>query len=80
MAGRAAVQATPPPATEALRSVPGRNRTTEVAAASLRSPVRGLRTVRAGRSIFSNTPNPVTETFSPPATVEVMVSTTAFSA
>ena len=55
----------PSPATEALRSVPGRKRTTEVGAASLRSPVRGLRTVRAGRSTFSNTPKPVTDTFSP---------------
>src|SRR4051794_32563303 len=73
-------EADAPSDTEALRSVPGRNRTIEVGGASLRSPVRGLRTVRAGRSTFSNTPNPVTETFSPVAIVAVMVSTTAFRA
>src|SRR4051794_41521820 len=73
-------EADAPSDTDALRSVPGRNRTIEVGGASLRSPVRGLRTVRAGRSTFSNTPNPVTETFSPVATVAVIGSTPPFRA
>ena len=55
------------PATYALRSVPARNRGMAVALARLRSPVRGLRTIRADRCTFSKTPKPVIVTFSPPA-------------
>ena len=51
-----------------------------MALARLRSPVRGLRTIRAERFTFSNTPNPVMVTFSPLAVWNVMVSTTAFNA
>ena len=55
------------PETYALRSVPARNRGTAVALARLRSPVRGLRTIRAERCTFSKTPKPVIVTFSPAA-------------
>jgi hypothetical protein len=68
------------PETTALRSAPGRNFGTAVSAAWVRSPVRGLRTVRASRTLFSNEPNPVIATFSPRATSRVMVSMTASSA
>ncbi len=68
------------PATTALSSAPGRNFATEVFFARLRSPVRGLRTIRAGRSIRSNAPKPVMPTFSPDATCRVMVSSTDSSA
>src|SRR5271165_5498991 len=44
------------------------------------APVAGLRAVRAGRSLFSNTPNPVMATLSPLATADWMVSSTAFTA
>jgi len=44
------------------------------------APVAGLRAVRAGRSLFSKTPNPVMATLSPLATADWMVSSTAFTA
>src|SRR5271167_3797543 len=44
------------------------------------APVAGLRAVRAGRSLFSKTPNPVMATLSPLATADWMVSSTAFKA
>ena len=46
----------------------------------IRSPVCGLRTQRALRTVFSNEPNPVIATFSPLATSRVMVSSTDSSA
>ena len=46
----------------------------------IRSPVCGLRTQRALRTVFSNEPNPVMATFSPRATSRVMVSSTDSSA
>ena len=55
------------PETYAFRSVPARKRGTAVALAFLRSPVRGLRTIRADRWTFSKTPKPVIVTFSPAA-------------
>ncbi len=64
------------PETTALRLAPGRNFGTAVFFARVRSPVRGLRTIRAGRTAFSNAPNPVMATFSPFATSRVMVLTT----
>jgi hypothetical protein len=51
------------PAMIALSSVPGRNRATAVFFARTRSPVAGLRTMRAGRITFSKAPNPVMATF-----------------
>jgi hypothetical protein len=68
------------PETTALRSAPGLNFGTAVFLAWIRSPVRGLRTVRASRTRFSKEPNPVIATFSPRATSRVMVSMTASSA
>ena len=68
------------PATTAFSSAPGRNFATAVFLARLRSPVRGLRTMRAGRLIFSKVPKPVMPTFSPAATCRVMVSSTDSSA
>ena len=53
------------PDTYAFRSEPARNRGTAVALARFRSPVRGLRTIRAARGTFSKTPKPVIETFWP---------------
>ena len=44
------------------------------------SPVCGLRTVRALRTVFSKEPNPVMATFSPFATWRVIVSSTMSSA
>lgn len=57
------------PLTKLLKSEPGRNFGTDVFFTRTRSPVAGLRAVRAGRSTFSNTPNPVMTTFSPAVTV-----------
>jgi hypothetical protein len=68
------------PDTTAFRSAPGLNFGTAVFFARMRSPVRGLRTMRAGRMRFSNDPNPVIATFSPLATSRVMVSSTDSSA
>src|SRR5262249_34393663 len=68
------------PLTRALKSAPGRNFGTEDAATWIGAPVAGLRAVRAGRSLFSKTPNPVMATLSPLATADWMVSRTAFSA
>jgi hypothetical protein len=64
------------PETTAFRSAPARNFGTAVFLARVRSPVRGLRTMRAGRMVFSKAPNPVMATFSPLATSRVMVSRT----
>src|SRR4051794_18423794 len=56
------------PLTTPLNCEPGRNFGTDVFFTLTASPVRGLRPVRAARSTFSNTPNPVMATFSPWAT------------
>jgi hypothetical protein len=64
------------PDTTAFRSAPARNLGTAVFLARVRSPVRGLRTIRAGRTAFSNAPKPVIATFSPLATSRVIVSST----
>jgi hypothetical protein len=66
--------------TMALKSAPARNLGTEVLGTLTAAPVAGLRAVRAARSCFSNTPNPVMDTLSPRATVSWIVSSTAFTA
>jgi hypothetical protein len=63
-----------------FRSAPGVNLGTDFFFVRTRSPVCGLRTMRALRTRFSNDPNPVMATFSPLATSRVMVSSTASSA
>ncbi len=68
------------PLTRALKSAPARNLGTELLGTWMVAPVAGLRAVRAGRSLFSNTPNPVMATLSPAATADWMVSSTAFTA
>jgi D-alanine-D-alanine ligase len=68
------------PLTRALKSAPARNFGTEDAATWMGAPVAGFRAVRAGRSLFSKTPNPVIATLSPLATATWMVSRTAFNA
>ena len=68
------------PDTKALSSAPARNFGTAVFFARVRSPVRGLRTIRAGRTALSKAPNPVMATFSPLTTSRVTVSTTDSSA
>ncbi len=55
----------------------GRKSITTLADAWKSSPVLGLRTIRAGRTAFSNAPKPLMATFSPRATSRVMVSRTA---
>ncbi len=65
------------PDTTAFSSAPARNFGTDVFFACTLSPVRGLRTMRAGRTAFSKAPNPVMATFSPRATSRAMVSITA---
>ena len=57
------------PFTTFLNSWPARNAGTEVFFTLTFSPVAGLRAVRAARSRFSNTPKPVSPTFSPFCTV-----------
>jgi D-alanine-D-alanine ligase len=69
-----------PPLTRALKSAPARNFGTELLGTWMVAPVAGLRAVRAGRSLFSKTPNPVMATLSPAATADWMVSSTAFTA
>lgn len=64
------------PETTAFRSAPARNFGTAVFFARVRSPVRGLRTMREGRMAFSKAPKPVIATFSPLDTSRVMVSRT----
>lgn len=64
------------PETVALRSAPGRNFGTDVFFARVRSPVRGLRTMRAGRSTFSKAPKPVIATLLPLTSSRVTVSRT----
>src|SRR5580692_11407193 len=68
------------PLTRALKSAPARNFGTELLGTSMVAPVAGLRAVRAGRSLFSKTPNPVMATLSPLATADWMASSTAFTA
>src|SRR5579875_66495 len=68
------------PFTRALKSEPARNLGTEDLGTLMDAPVAGLRAMRAGRSAFSNTPNPVIATLSPLATACWMVSRTAFTA
>jgi hypothetical protein len=68
------------PLTRALKSAPGRNFGTELLGTWTVAPVAGLRAVRAGRSLFSKTPNPVMATLSPAATADWMVSSTALTA
>ena len=68
------------PETMFFRSWPAVNLGTCVAFALIRSPVRGLRTMRALRTRFSNEPKPVMATFSPLATSRLMVSRTDSSA
>ncbi len=68
------------PDTTAFSSAPARNFGTAVFFARTRSPVRGFRTIRAGRTFFSNAPKPVMATFSPRATSRAIVSSTASSA
>lgn len=68
------------PDTTALRSAPGLNFGMRVFLALMRSPVRGLRTHRASRSLLSKEPKPVMATFSPLATSRVIVSITDSSA
>jgi len=64
------------PDTKAFNSAPARNFGTAVFFARVLSPVRGFRTMRAGRIAFSKAPNPVIATFSPRATSAVIVLTT----
>ena len=64
------------PETTAFSSAPARNFGTAVFLARVRSPVRGLRTMRAGRMVLSKAPKPVMATFSPLATSRVIVSST----
>jgi hypothetical protein len=68
------------PETYAFSSAPALNFGTAVFFARVRSPVRGFRTMRAGRTTFSKAPKPVMATFSPRATSAVMVLTTVSSA
>src|SRR6476646_8312853 len=68
------------PLTSALKSAPARNLGTEELGTWMVAPVAGLRAVRAGRSLFSKTPNPVMASLSPLATADWMVSSTAFTA
>ena len=68
------------PETMFFRSWPAVNLGTCVAFALIRSPVRGLRTMRALRTRFSKEPKPVMATFSPLATSRLMVSRTDSSA
>src|SRR5215469_16553089 len=55
--------------TMALKSAPALNLGTDVFGTLTAAPVAGLRAVRAGRTCFSNTPNPEMATLSPLATV-----------
>ena len=64
------------PETTAFSLAPARNFGTAVFFARVRSPVRGLRTMRDGRMTFSKAPKPVIATFSPLDTSRVMVSRT----
>src|SRR6266851_10434103 len=68
------------PLTTALKSAPARNFGTDDLGTRMGAPVAGLRAVRAGRTAFSNTPKPVMATLSPLATVDWIVSRSAFTA
>lgn len=63
-----------------FRSAPALNFGTAVFFARLRSPVRGLRTIRDGRAIFSKAPKPVIATFSPLTSSRSITSMTESSA
>ena len=65
------------PETTALNSVPGRNLGSLVALIFTVSPVRGLRPRRALRAWLSNTPKPLTATFSPRTTAFLVSSMNA---
>jgi hypothetical protein len=64
------------PETYAFSSAPALNFGTAVFFARVRSPVRGFRTMRAGRTTLSKAPKPVMATFSPFDTSVVIVLTT----
>lgn len=64
------------PETNAFSSAPALNFGTAVFLARLRSPVRGLRTMRDGRITFSKAPKPVIATFSPLTSSRVTTSRT----
>src|SRR5690242_19535933 len=68
------------PLTTALKSAPARNLGTDDLGTLMVAPVAWLRAVRAGRTAFSNTPNPVIATLSPLATVTWIVSRSALTA
>src|SRR5262249_21675399 len=68
------------PLTRALKSAPARNFGTDDFGTLMDAPVAGFRAIRAGRSVFSKTPNPVIATLSPFATASWMVSRIAFTA
>lgn len=64
------------PETNFLSWAPALNFGTAVFFARLRSPVRGLRTIRDGRATFSKAPKPVMATFSPLTSSRVTTSRT----
>lgn len=68
------------PDTICFSSAPALNFGTAVFLARLRSPVRGLRTIRDGRATFSKAPKPVMATFSPLTSSRWMTSMTEASA
>ena len=69
-----------PLATISLKPAPARNAGTDVFFTFTASPVRGLRAIRAARTRFSKTPNPVMETLSPLVTAVWISASTASSA
>ena len=69
-----------PLATISLKPAPARNAGTDVFLTFTASPVRGLRAVRAPRTRFSKTPNPVIATLSPLVTAAWISASTASSA
>ena len=68
------------PDTYFFSCAPARNLGTAVFLARLRSPVRGLRTMREGRATFSKAPKPVMATFSPLTSSRWMTSMTEVNA
>src|SRR5262249_43644075 len=69
-----------PLATMSLKPAPARNAGIAVFFTFTASPVRGLRAMRAARTRFSKTPNPVMETLSPLVTAAWTSASTASSA
>src|SRR5450631_992761 len=67
-------------ATTARNCVPALNFGTAVFLILTLAPVRGLRPIRAARATFSKVPKPVMPTFSPLATVRMMMSRTSWTA